>query len=59
MPEIRLVLFDYTTDNVEEFSSEISTIEDKQELLKLKQIIDTIEYDYPEFYLSRGAFGVL
>ena len=37
MREVRQVLFDYTTDNVEEFSSEISTIEDKQILLELKK----------------------
>lgn len=39
MREVRQILFDYTTDNVEEFSSEISTIEDKQELLKLKKVL--------------------
>ena len=39
MREVRQVLFDYTTDNVEEFSSEISTIEDRQELIKLKKIL--------------------
>ena len=39
MREVRQTLFDYTTDNVEEFSSEISTIEDKQELLKLKKVL--------------------
>lgn len=39
MQEVRQVLFNYTTDNVEEFSSEISTIEDKQELLKLKKVL--------------------
>ena len=38
MQEVQQVLFNYTTDNAEEFSSEISTIEDKQELLKLKKI---------------------
>ena len=36
---MRQVLFDFTTDNVEEFSSEISAIEDKQELLKLKKVL--------------------
>lgn len=35
MRDIRDVLFDYTVDNVEEFSSEVSTIQDKQVLLKL------------------------
>lgn len=39
MQEVRQVLFNYTTDNVEEFSSEISTIEDRQELLKLKRVL--------------------
>lgn len=39
MQEARQTLFNYTTDNVEEFSSEISTIEDKQELLKLKKVL--------------------
>ena len=39
MQEVQQVLFNYTTDNAEIFSSEISTIEDKQELLKLKKIL--------------------
>ena len=39
MREVRQVLFNYTTDNLEEFSSEISTIEDKSELLKLRKIL--------------------
>lgn len=39
MREVRQVLFHYTTDNLEEFSSEISTIEDKAELLKLRKIL--------------------
>lgn len=39
MKQVRQVLFNYTTDNVEEFSSEISTIEDKVELLKLKKVL--------------------
>ncbi len=39
MQEVRQALFEYTTDNVEEFSSEISTIEDKTELLKLKKVL--------------------
>lgn len=37
--EVQQALFNYTTDNAEEFRSEISTIEDKQELLKLKKIL--------------------
>lgn len=39
MQEVQQVLFNYTTDNAEEFSSEISTIEDKEELLKLKKAL--------------------
>lgn len=39
MQEVQQVLFNYSTDNAEEFSSEISTIEDKQELLKLKKVL--------------------
>ena len=39
MREVRQVLFEYTTDNVEEFSFEISTIEDKQQLLQLKKVL--------------------
>ena len=40
MLDIRDVLFDYTVDNVEEFSSEVSTIQDKQVLLKLKKALE-------------------
>ncbi|PGD10241.1 deoxyribonuclease HsdR [Bacillus toyonensis] len=39
MREVRQILFNYTTDNLEEFSSEISTIEDKKELLELKKVL--------------------
>ncbi len=39
MREIRQCLFEYTTDNVEEFSQEISSINDKQSLLELKKIL--------------------
>lgn len=39
MREVRQVLFQYSINNVEDFSSELSTIEDKQELLKLKKIL--------------------
>ena len=39
MREVKQVLFNYSTDNVEEFNSEISSIEDKKELLKLKKIL--------------------
>ncbi len=37
MQEVRQMLFHFTTDNVEEFSSEISIIEDKNELIKLRK----------------------
>lgn len=39
MMEVRQALFSFTTDNLEEFSSEISTIEDKEELLRLKKVL--------------------
>ena len=39
MQEVRQALFNYSTDNAEEFSSQISTIEDKTELLKLKKAL--------------------
>ncbi len=39
MKEVRQVLFEYTTNNVEEFSSEISTIEDKQVLIELRKAL--------------------
>ncbi len=39
MKEVRQILFDYTTNNLEEFSSEISTIEDKKVLLDLKKAL--------------------
>ena len=39
MRDIHDTLFEYTTlTNVEEFSSEVSTIQDKEELLKLKSV---------------------
>lgn len=37
--KVRQALFEYSTDNAEEFSSEISTIEDRTELLKLKKAL--------------------
>ena len=40
MNEIKQVLFSYTTDNLEEFSSEISAIEDKTKLVNLKKILE-------------------
>lgn len=39
MKQVRQVLFEYTTDNVELFSSEISTIKDKEVLLSLKKAL--------------------
>lgn len=39
MKEVRQILFNYTIENAENFSSEISTIEDKEELLKLKKVL--------------------
>ena len=39
MKEIRQVLFNYSYDNAEEFSSEISTEEDKTVLLELKKVL--------------------
>lgn len=39
MKDVRQTLFDYTTNNVEEFSSEISSIEDKQVLIDLKKAL--------------------
>jgi type I restriction enzyme, R subunit len=39
MQEVRQVLFNLPTENIEDFSSEISTIEDKLELLRLKKVL--------------------
>ncbi|BDE99394.1 type I restriction endonuclease subunit R [[Clostridium] innocuum] len=39
MQEMQQILFKYSTDNAEVFSSEISTIEDKKELLELKKVL--------------------
>ena len=39
MKEIKQVLFDYSYDNAEEFSSEISTLEDKEQLIELKNAL--------------------
>lgn len=39
MQKVKQILFEYTTDNAEMFSDEISTIEDKEELLKLKKAL--------------------
>lgn len=40
MKQVRQILFDYSYDNAEEFSSEISTEEDKAVLLDLKQALE-------------------
>lgn len=39
MKEVKQVLFSFTTDNLEDFCTEISTIEDKQILLDLKRAL--------------------
>ncbi len=36
---VRQTFFSYTTDNLEEFCSEVSTVEDKNELLELKKAL--------------------
>mgnify|MGYP000577980000 FL=1 len=41
MKQVRQTLFDYSYDNAEEFSSEISTEENKAVLLNLKQALET------------------
>lgn len=43
MKNIKEILFDYTTDNMEEFCSEISSIEDKTELSKLKKLLKSAQ----------------
>ena len=42
MNEARQVLFDYPLDNAEDFSTEISTIEDKEVLLDLKKALTEV-----------------
>ena len=39
LQSVRQTLFSYTTDNLEEFCSEVSTVEDKNELLELKKAL--------------------
>lgn len=41
MRDVRSALFEYTTDNAEIFSSEISSIDDKNKLLELKKTLET------------------
>lgn len=40
MRDIQDMLFEYSTDNVEEFSSEVSTIQDRKALLELKKALE-------------------
>lgn len=40
MQDIQETLFEYSVDNVEEFSSEVSTIQDKKTLLDLKKALE-------------------
>lgn len=68
MQQARQTLFEYPLDNAEEFSSEISTIEDKQVLLELKKALievrdccnivktfgdDDLKYAFANFEVSR------
>jgi type I restriction enzyme R subunit len=39
MRESRQALFNFTTDNIEEFSAELGSIEDKKQLIQLKKIL--------------------
>ena len=39
LQNVRQTLFSYTTDNLEEFCTEVSTVEDKNELLELKKAL--------------------
>ena len=41
MKDIQQLLFNYSTDNVEEFSLELSSVEEKEELLRLKKALIT------------------
>ena len=46
MRDVQQLLFNYSTDNVEEFSSELSSIEDKEELLRLKRALISARDSY-------------
>lgn len=46
MRDVQQMLFNYSTDNVEEFSSELSSIEDKEELLRLKRALISARDSY-------------
>lgn len=41
LQEVRQLLFAYTTNNIEDFCSEISTVEDKKELIELKKALES------------------
>lgn len=41
MKEIKQILFNYSYDNAEDFSSEISTLEDKAQLIELKKALNS------------------
>lgn len=53
MKKARQVLFSYTTDNLEKFSSEISAIEDKNVLLELKKVLSEAR-DYSNLVRTFG-----
>ena len=46
MREVQQLLFNYSSDNVEEFSTELSNVDDKEELLKLKRALITARDSY-------------
>ena len=54
MVEIQDKLFAFTTDNVEEFATEISTIEDKQQLIELRHVV-TAARDMANLVRSFGS----
>ena len=54
MVEIQDKLFEFTTDNVEEFATEISTIEDKQQLIELRHVV-TAARDMANLVRSFGS----
>ncbi|WP_300366671.1 DEAD/DEAH box helicase family protein [Brachyspira sp.] len=51
--EVKELLFNYTTNNIEQFCSEISRIDDKTELLKLKRMLVEVK----EYYNIVRSFG--
>lgn len=46
LKDVRQIMFDYTIDNAEEFNLEVSTIEDKNELLKLRKLLEETKNCY-------------